>query len=131
MGINELVTKLYEAKQAEQAAKNVRTALEAKLAQAIGVPDDWEGAKTNTVGEYKVTLTRKMNVKIDAVRLRELAIINNITPVLDTCFRWKPEIVKKEWDKADDGVRTKLAEALEITPGKASFTVKLMEEATA
>lgn len=129
MEINELVTKLYEAKQAEQAAKNVRTALEAELAQAIGVPDNWEGSKTNAVGEYKVTLTRKMNVKIDATKLRELAIINNITPVLDTCFRWKPEIVKREWDKADAEVRTKLSEALEITPGKASFTVKLMEEA--
>lgn len=123
MEINELVTKLYEAKQAEQAAKNVRTALEAELAQAIGVPDNWEGSKTNAVGEYKVTLTRKMNVKIDATKLRELAIINNITPVLDTCFRWKPEIVKREWDKADAKVRTKLSEALEITPGKASFAV--------
>lgn len=123
MEINELITKLYEAKQAKQTAKNVRTALEAELAQAIGVPDNWEGSKTNAVGEYKVTLTRKMNVKIDATKLRELAIINNITPVLDTCFRWKPEIVKREWDKADDGVRTKLSEALEITPGKASFTV--------
>ena len=129
MEINELVTKLYEAKQTEQAAKNVRTALEAELAQAIGVPEDWEGTKTNAVDKYKVTLTRKMNVKINAIRLRELAIINNITPVLDTCFRWKPELVKREWDKADDGVRTKLSEALEITPGKASFTVKLMEEA--
>ena len=129
MEINELVKELYEAKQNEATAKSIRMSIEAALAQAIGVPEDWEGTKTNAVGEYKVTLTRKMNVKIDAARLRELAIINNIAPALDTCFRWKPEIVKKEWDKADDGVRTKLAEALEITPGKASFTVKLTEEA--
>lgn len=123
MGINELVTRLYEAKQVEQAAKNVRTALEAELAQVIGVPDDWEGTKSNTVGNYRVKLTRKMNVKIDTTKLRELAIINNITPVLETCFRWKPEIVKREWDKADAEVRTKLSEALEMTPGKASFAV--------
>lgn len=128
MEINELVAKLYEAKQAEQAAKNMRTELEAELARAIGVPDDWEGSKSNTVGDYKVKLTRKMNVKIDATRLRELAVVNNITPILETCFRWKPEIIKKEWDKANEEARTKLAEALEITPGKASFAVTLIGE---
>ena len=66
MEINELVKELYEAKQYEATAKSIRMSLEAALAQAIGVPEDWEGTKTNAVDKYKVTLTRKMNVKIDA-----------------------------------------------------------------
>ena len=131
MQIDGLVAALYAAKQAEEEAKARRVALEADLAAAIGLPDDWEGAKTNNVGAYKVKLTRRMNVKIDPIRLRELARVNNILPTMERCFRWKPEIVKKEWDKADERARTLLAPAMEITPGKASFVVSMAEEETA
>ena len=69
MEINEIVKSLYEARQAEAAAKAVRVGLEEELATAIGVPEDWEGSKTNAVGGFKVKLTRKINVQIDDVRL--------------------------------------------------------------
>ena len=121
--IHELVAELYRVKQDEQNVRNKRMALETELATVISVPDDWEGNKTNTVGDYKVKLTRKMNVKIDELKLRELAIVNNITPALETCFRWKPELNKREWDAADPDIRVKLSAAMEVTPGKASFTV--------
>ncbi len=71
MGINELVNQLYEARLAEQAAKEYRVGLEAQLAEKLGVPEDWEGTQTRPVGAYRVKLTRKMNVRIDANKLRE------------------------------------------------------------
>lgn len=135
MEINEIVKSLYEARQVEAAAKAVRVGLEEELAAAIGVPEDWEGSKTNAVGDFKVKLTRKINVQIDDVRLRELARVNNLTALLDRCFRWKPEIVKKEWGAAPEKEKLILSGALKFTPGKASFNVTPIEaeaqEATA
>ncbi len=127
MEINEIVKSLYEARQVEAAAKAVRVGLEEELAAAIGVPEDWEGSKTNAVGDFKVKLTRKINVQIDDVRLRELARVNNLTALLDRCFRWKPEIVKKEWGAAPEKEKLILSGALMFTPGKASFSVTPIE----
>lgn len=127
MEINEIVKSLYEARQVEAAAKAVRVGLEEELAAAIGVPEDWEGSKTNAVGGFKVKLTRKINVQIDDVRLRELARVNNLTALLDRCFRWKPEIVKKEWGAAPEKEKLILSGALMFTPGKASFSVTPIE----
>ena len=127
MEINEIVKSLYEARQVEAAAKAVRVGLEEELATAIGVPEDWEGSKTNAVGGFKVKLTRKINVQIDDVRLRELARVNNLTVLLDRCFRWKPEIVKKEWGAAPEKEKLILSGALMFTPGKASFSVTPIE----
>ena len=127
MGINELVNQLYEAKLAEQAAKEYRLGLEAQLTEKLGVPKDWEGTQTRGVGLFKVKLSRKMNIKIDANRLREQARVNNILPMMDLLFRWKPEIDKKKWDMADEKVKLAFAPAIEVTPGKASFSVERME----
>ncbi len=128
MEINELVATLYEAKQTELAAKEIRVALEADLAKAIGVPDDWEGCMTKQAGAYKVKLDRRMNVKIDGNRLRDIAEANNMTGVMETCFRWKPELNKREWKQTGSEVKKIFAPAMEVTPGKASFTVTPISE---
>ena len=127
MGINELVAQLYEAKLAEQAAKEYRLGLEAALTEKLNVPDSWEGTQTRAVGEYKVKLTRKMNVKIDANRLREQGRVNNLMPMVDLLFRWKPELDKKKWDTTNEKVKLAFAPAMEVTPGKASFSIERME----
>jgi hypothetical protein len=128
MGINEIVANLYIAKQQEQAAKERRVMFEAELAKAIALPDEWEGTKTKAVGEFKVKLTRRMNYKIDANKLREQARVYNILPMLDKLFSWKPEVVRTEWKEADEKTRLAFAPAMEVTPGKASFTVEKTEE---
>ncbi len=126
MRISELVANLYLAKQQEEAAHARRVGFEAELAKAIALPDDWEGSKTKNIGEFKVELTRKMNYKIDTDKLIEQARVNNMLPLLDTCFRRKYEVAKKEWKAADEKVRVAFAPAITVTPGKASFTVERM-----
>lgn len=127
MGINELVGQLYEAKLAEQTAKEYRLGLEAQLAEKLGVPEGWEGTQTRAVGLFRVKLSRKMNVKIDANRLREQARVNNILPMVDVLFRWKPELNKEKWNMANEKVKLAFAPAIEVTPGKTSFSIERME----
>lgn len=125
----ELIQDLYEAKAAEEAAKAKRIKIESELAQVIGVPDQWEGTRTNDVGEFKVVVKRAMNIKIDAVRLREIAAQNNIGEiVMSTAFRWKPELNKKGWDNIGDEIKAMLFAAITKTPGKVGISVEIKKQ---
>ena len=125
MDIFELTSRLFQAKEEERQAKLKRMNLEDAMAQAIGIPENWEGAMTNRVGQYKVRVSRKKNVRIDAEKLIECAAQAGIKDQLKTLFRWKPEINKAAWDEADREIITALSPAIESTLGKAAFSVEI------
>lgn len=124
-----LIEELYEAKAAEEAAKAKRVQLEADLAKALEVPEQWEGSQTRTVNEYKVCVKRAMNVKIDAARLKEIiSRNNNLEHAAGIAFRWKAELDKKGWNTLGSLVQGAFSEAITKTPGKVSITVELKKE---
>lgn len=124
-----LIEELYEAKAAEEAAKAKRVQLEADLAKALEVPEQWEGSQTRTVNEYKVCVKRAMNVKIDAARLKEIiSRNNNLEHAAGVAFRWKAELDKKGWNTLGSLVQGAFSEAITKTPGKVSITVELKKE---
>ena len=120
-----IVTKLADAKAAEERAKAARLRIEEELAAAIGVPESWTGSTTSDICGYKVTCTRRDNIKIDADAVRGIA---SESAALDgyskQIFRWKPEIDKKAWDAAPDDVIKAFSAAVTRTPGKISFALK-------
>lgn len=120
-----IVTKLADAKAAEERAKAARLRIEEELAAAIGVPESWTGSTTSDICGYKVTCTRRDNIKIDADAVRGIA---SESAALDgyskQIFRWKPEIDKKAWDSAPDEVIKAFSAAVTRTPGKISFALK-------
>ena len=131
-----IVTKLADAKAAEERAKAARLRIEEELAAAIGVPDSWTGSTTSDICGYKVTCARRDNVKIDidelnAIAARDIEKTNGhsaIADALHVVFRWKPEIDKKGWDAAPDEVVKAFSAAITRTPGKISFTLKLKDK---
>ena len=124
--ISIIVTKLAEARDAEARAKAARVALEAELAEAIGVPETWTGSTTSELCGRKITCTRRENVKIDAAHLE--AIFRDMPPEFvqfaRPVFKWSPEIVKKSWDVCPEQVLALLKPAITRTPGKITFTFK-------
>lgn len=127
MEINDLIIKLHEAKAEEAKWKAYRTELEEELADAIRVPDDWEGSKTRKMGEFKVQCRRVMNRRIDGDMLRDIAMEHMLGMVVEQCFRWKPELVKSEWDAETEEHRKIFAPAIITTPGKVSFKIERIE----
>lgn len=123
-----LIEELYEAKAAEEAAKAKRVQLEADLAKALEVAEQWEGSQTRTVNEYKVCVKRTMNVKIDAARLKEIISRDNLEHAAGIAFRWKAELDKKGWNTLGSLVQGAFSEAITKTPGKVSITVELKKE---
>lgn len=59
----EIADDLFKAKQAEREAEERRIALEEELVAVLGKRE--EGSKTHAVGSYKVTITGRINRKID------------------------------------------------------------------
>lgn len=124
-----IVTRLAEAKAAEARAKAAREAIERELAVAIGVPETWTGSTTSEICGFKVTCTRRDNIRIDADAVR--GIIAESAPLevyAQQIFRWKPEIDKKGWDAAPDEVIKAFSAAITRTPGKISFSLKPKED---
>ena len=124
MNITELTTRLYTLKVEEARIKAERMRAEEDLAYELGMPQEWEGTKTNSVGAYKVILKRAMNYRIDAERLEQLAGSSDaMAEAVKRAFRYKPEIDKKGWKALPDDLRGALSPAITMTPGKPSFTI--------
>ena len=120
-----IVTRLADAKEAEARAKAAREAIERELAAAIGVPETWTGSTTSEICGFKVTCTRRDNVKVDADAVRGIAAESSaLDQYSKQVFRWKPEIDKKAWDAAPDDVIKAFSAAVTRTPGKISFALK-------
>ena len=120
-----IVTRLADAKAAEARAKAAREAIERELAEAIGVPETWTGSTTSEICGFKVTCTRRDNVRIDADAVRGIAAESSaLDQYSKQVFRWKPEIDKKAWDAAPDDVIKAFSAAVTRTPGKISFALK-------
>ena len=128
MNIGNWAERLYELKQHEAEIKAERMQAEEDLAYALGMPQEWEGTKTNAVGTYKVTLKRAMNYRIDAERLEQLAGSSEaIADAVKQAFRYKPEIDKKGWKALPDNLRGALSPAITMTPGKPAFTIMTID----
>lgn len=123
-----LYTQWLDAKRKEDEAREHRRLVEDELIKSLGITQDGDGSQTIDEGEYKVRVTRRMNRKIDAEKLQEIAIENGVHDHLGDLFRWKPEINKKAWDAASDEVTRPLLDAITTTPGRPSFSIEAKKE---
>ena len=118
----EIAEDLFNAKLDEAKATAKRIALEEELIELVGAKK--EGAQTHTIGDFKITITGRINRKIDW-DLFDSGIASKIPETLH------PVKVKRELD--DTGVRyiennepqlyKILAKALTVKPAKTSVTI--------
>ena len=121
--LDELSHNWIRAKDLERIAIEERRQIEDKLLSLIGVSETLEGTETANTGEYKIKIVGRMNRKVDADKLHELAIENGLEAHLQNLFRWKPEINAKAWAAADEAITKPLLDAITTTPGRASFAI--------
>jgi len=121
--LDELSRDWIAAKDAERVAVETRRAIEDKLLSLIGIPETLDGTENANTGTYKIKVVGRMNRKIDADKLHELAVENGLEAHLANLFRWKPEVNMKAWSAASDAITKPLSGAITTTPGRASFTI--------
>ena len=123
-----LYSQWLAAKEAERQAVEQRRAIEDQLITELRVAETDEGTRTVDAGEYKVKITCRMNRRIDAEALQEIAAEYGITDHLGELFRWKPEINAKAWKSADESITKPLLAAITTQPGRPSFAIELNQE---
>jgi len=116
-----------EAKAAEAEAVKRRRAIEDMMVDAFDVPEDLEGTKNVEAEGFKVKINGRINRKVDAERLQEIAAEHGLVDHLSSLFRWKPEINMTLWKAADAAITTPLLDAITATPGRPSFTITKAE----
>jgi hypothetical protein len=112
-----------DAKAAETAAIKTRRDLEDAMVKSFGVAETLEGTLNFDADTYKVKIEGRINRKINADKLQELAAENGLSDHLASLFRWKPEINAFAWKAAKPEITTPLLDAITATPGRPSFTI--------
>ena len=117
-----------QAKMEETAATIRRRAVEDKMLEAMQLDDAGEDATTVKASHnIEVKIVRRIDRKVDADRLQELAIEHGLTDQLSSLFRWKPELNLSAWKGADPAIVRPLADAITAKPGRPSFKVTIKE----
>jgi hypothetical protein len=112
-----------DAKAAETAATKTRRDLEDAMVKTFGVAETLEGTLNFDADTFKVKIEGRINRKINADKLQELAAENGLSDHLASLFRWKPEINAFAWKAAKPEITTPLLDAITATPGRPSFTI--------
>ena len=113
------------AKQAEADAIANRRFIEDQLASIANVRADLDGTETLESGQYTVKIVGRIDRKVDADKLQEIAIEHGLTDHLSSLFRWKPEINATAWKQADPAIVRPLADAITAKPGRPSFKITI------
>ena len=118
-----LVEAWVAAKKAEAEAVEWRRRVEDDLLKTIGLSDDFEGTENLDIAGHKVKVVGRMNRKVDAERLQEIAAENGLSQHLSALFRWKPEINSAIWKATDSSITQPLLGAVTTSPGRPSFSI--------
>ena len=86
-----------DAKASETAAIKTRRDLEDAMVKSLGIAENLDGTVNVDADTYKVKIEGRINRKINADKLQELAAESGLTEHLASLFRWKPEINAAAW----------------------------------
>lgn len=128
MSDQQLADKWLAAKEAERAAIELRRAIEDHLTMRFEIAADLDGTKNVKKAGYTFKVVGRLNRKIDADLLQEVAAEHGLSDHLSSLFRWKPEIDMKTWKAADASITGPLAAAITVQPGRPSFTITIDSE---
>ena len=111
------------AKGIETAAIKTRRDLEDAMVKIFNIGENLDGTVNMDWETYKIKVEGRINRKINADKLQELAAENGLTEHLASLFRWKPEINATAWKAAKPEITSPLLDAITATPGRPSFTI--------
>ena len=122
--MSDLYAQWIAAKERERQAVEERRVIEDALIQELKIAEAFEGTASREDAGYSVKITARLNRKVDAEMVQELAAEHGLSEHLGTLFRWTPELNMKAWKSADETIMAALAKAITIKPGRPSFQIQ-------
>jgi hypothetical protein len=125
----EYLVRLWESsKLAEADAMQKRRRFEDLIVEALEIPESLDGTENFDVGNYKLKIVGRLNRKIDAEKLAEIAKENGLSDHLQSLFRWKAEMNVTAWKSAAEAITRPLLGAVTTEPGRPSFSIQIKEQ---
>lgn len=121
--LQELCAQWVALKEQERATTEWRRDIEDQLIQRLKL-DGLEGAKTTESGSFKIVATARVDKKVDAQHVREIAAENGCVDQLGKLFRWEAKIKAKDWNKADPQIIEALGAAITEKVSRPSFKIE-------
>jgi hypothetical protein len=118
-----LYQKWIDAKEAEKAAMDLRRALEDELVMDLDIAKTLDGTQNIDADGYKIKVVGRLDRKVNADKLQDLAAEHGLTQHLSSLFRWKPEVNASAWKSADPSITEPLQDAITTSNGRPSFTI--------
>ena len=122
--MSDLYAQWIAAKERERQAVEERRVIEDALIQELKIAEAFDGTASREDAGYSVKITARLNRKVDAEMVQELAAEHGLSKHLGTLFRWTPELNMKAWKSADETITAALAKAITIKPGRPSFQIQ-------
>ena len=123
MSTAELCSDWIECKQTEKAATDHRREIEDELTRRLKIAETLDGTHRPEVDGYTVKVIGRIDRKVDAEKVQELAAEHDLTDELSRLFRWKPEINMNFWKSYPETTTKLLAPAITAKPGRPSYTI--------
>jgi hypothetical protein len=118
-----LYQRWIDAKEAEKAAIDLRRSLEDELVMDLDIAKTLDGTQNIEADGYKIKVVGRLDRKVNADKLQDLAAEHGLTQHLSSLFRWKPEVNATAWKSADPLITAPLQDAITTSNGRPSFTI--------
>jgi len=125
--LDSLLVKWHLAKQVEQEAIRHRRDVEDLIKSVIGFEEGRESRVTLGFQNGRMTITGRLDRKVDTHLVRQLAKENRLEDWLEHLFRWKAEVDVRIWRTAPEYVTQTFAPAITTKPGRATFSLEKQE----
>ena len=112
------------AKESEAIATADRRKIEDQIRKIANIRDDVEGTENLALEGFKVKIVCRLDRKVDAEKVQDLAAEHGLTHHLSSLFRWKPELNMSAWKSADESITGPLLGAITTKPGRPSFSIE-------
>lgn len=107
----------------EELATTERRKVEDQMVKLLAIAENFEGTETAEPQGFVVKIAGRIDRKVDADKLQELAAEAGLSDHLSTLFRWKPEINMAIWKASDETITRPLAGAITAKAGRPSFKI--------
>jgi hypothetical protein len=118
-----LIHRWLEAKDTERRAVEARRQAEDAMVEAFRIDPTVEGTINRETDGYKLKIEPRLDRKVDAGKLIDLAAEQDLNAHLETLFRWTPDLNMTAWKAADPLIRQALSGAITVRAGRPSFKI--------
>lgn len=117
-----------ELKQQEENIVLKRRLIEDQITRFLKIKESLDGVETCEIDKLVIKVTGRIDRKVNAEMVQEIAAENGLTEMLPSLFRWTPAINMAAWKKCSPEITNVLLGAITSKPGRPSYKITLNEE---